>query len=444
LRKLIQPYLANAFLSDRALNAHRVWREASRKRVKTGHLADVYLRLDDPYSYLLIQCLELLQKRYPLQYRFRTVLEMPEDAFPAPRRWAENAFEDAQHLAELYTDLGLQFPARTPSKNSQYTLPELTAQLLHWELNANYLNLASQLFHAYWHRDEQALNNLVEPRVKSSLECYQHHLQANQQRLNQQGHYQSAMVHYQGEWYWGLRRLVHLEERLNNMGLGTSEVFARSHQSLSVHHDLNESECARIKNKELAMYLSIRSPYSYLGLAKAKKLADQYQLRLVLKPVLPMLMRGMKVPRSKSRYSLLDVKREAKRLNLPFGFIADPLGRGVENTYALFEFAQQQGKEITLFESIARGAWSENLDAASEQGMKIMIERAGLNWTEAHQLTFGQLNNDWHDWAQENLLELYELNHWGVPCFKFEDLAVFGQDCFDRIEHAVIKAANKT
>jgi len=219
---------------------------------------------------------------------------------------------------------------------------------------------------------------------------------------------------------------------------------ASASRGATKQHDLNESECARIKNKELAMYLSIRSPYSYLGLAKAKKLADQYQLRLVLKPVLPMLMRGMKVPRSKSRYSLLDVKREAKRLNLPFGFIADPLGRGVENTYALFEFAQQQGKEITLFESIARGAWSENLDAASEQGMKIMIERAGLNWAEAHQLTFGQLNNDWHDWAQENLLELYELNHWGVPCFKFEDLAVFGQDCFDRIEHAVIKAANKT
>ena len=47
------------------------------------------------------------------------------------------------------------------------------------------------------------------------------------------------------------------------------------------------------------------------------------------------------VPKSKRMYILYDVNREASALRIPFGKVADPLGRGVERCYALYEYAKK-------------------------------------------------------------------------------------------------------
>ena len=43
-------------------------------------------------------------------------------------------------------------------------------------------------------------------------------LEANQQRLVELGHYNSATLHYAGEWYWGVDRLPYLVDRLEELG----------------------------------------------------------------------------------------------------------------------------------------------------------------------------------------------------------------------------------
>lgn len=440
LARRLKPYFGKALLSDRVLSVRRHAHERIRRTKKQGHVATVYLRINDPYSYLLIQALPLLQKRYPLQYDFRTILDLSDSAHPAPSRWADHAFVDAQFLGELYADLGLRFPKMPPTDHqleNQNNVRELTAQLLHWELSADFLDQATQLFHAYWHQDQESINKLCSTAVTSSLECYQHHLQNNQAHLEKHGHYQSAMIDYAGEWYWGLRRLIHLEERLNLLGLGTSEVFNRSHLGAVTLPELSEQQRAKLEGQSIDMYLSIRSPYSYLSLERAKSIADHYGMRLVLKPVLPMLMRRMQVPKLKHRYSIHDLKREAKRFNIPFGFIADPLGRGVENTYSFFDLASEHGKAYEFFLSVARGVWSENLDAAKETDMKIMVKRVNLSWPDAKQIMFEHRSQQWRDWAQANLEDLYALNHWGVPCFNFKDQTTFGQDSLDRLNDVI-------
>ena len=57
---------------------------------------------------------------------------------------------------------------------------------------------------------------------------------------------------------------------------------------------------------DLHYYLSFRSPYTYIAAERVKALAGAYGAALKLRFVLPMVMRGMQVPRTKSIYILKD------------------------------------------------------------------------------------------------------------------------------------------
>lgn len=442
MRNIIAPYVARAMFSSKRLLSKRIKAEKKRARLGDPHRITVYLRINDAYSYVLIQLLKHFEQRYSVEYDFRTILTLQHDMYPAPTLWAKNAFEDCLYLSDLYGD-SIDFPSKAPNSSPQRDA-QITSQLLHWELQPGYLDNAIALFKAYWQGDEASLDSLLNPAVTQNHECFEHHLNANQDRLKEAGHYLSAMLHYGGEWYWGINRLQYLERRLNDLGLmrnGQPEVmFDRSHQNfckmmsaeqvLAVKDNKSADDCIEV-------FFSARSPYSYLGLVRVKQLSEHYGIRLVIKPVLPMVMRRMQVPKRKTRYIAEDVAREADLYGIPFGFIADPLGKGVENTYALFEYAKSQNKEVDLLESVARGVWSQGIRADTEKGLSKLVSRVALDWSEARDYL---ADTTWRNWAQDNLAELYSYGQWGVPCFRFKQSIVFGQDRLDRIEQAIVSS----
>ncbi len=435
----ILPHLIRVITSQRLRDLRRRRAERRRLRNKQPHRVTVYLRINDPYSYVLLQVLAALAERYPLQYDFRTVLNLQPDMYPAPAMWERNAFQDGAYLAALY---GLEFPAARPTTTPQRDA-QLTAQLLHWELQPGYLDKALALFGAYWQDDSDGLQALLDPRVSGNVECYQHHLRANENLLKANGHYLSGMLHYGGEWYWGLDRLEHLERRLNELGLargGARVEFDRTYRDFCRLGNADQVADAQ-RAIPIVIYFSIRSPYSYLGLVRVRQLAAHYRIPLVVKPVLPMVMRRMQVPRTKSSYITADVKREADKFGIDFGFIADPLGRGVERCYALYDFAEAAGKGQEFLESYARGVWAEGIRSDTDAGLKQLVERVGLDWSRAR----GLLQADgWRVWAQENLAELYSHGLWGVPSFNYGELNVFGQDRLDCIERAIVAGSSGT
>ena len=73
----------------------------------------------------------------------------------------------------------------------------------------------------------------------------------------------------------------------------------------------DKSSSQNTGDKSLELFWSIRSPYSYVGIVRGRQLAEHYQVALLIKPVLPMVMRGMQVPSTKSNYIARDFKREA-------------------------------------------------------------------------------------------------------------------------------------
>lgn len=449
----IVPPLLSIFLSPTLLAAKRAVAEKKRKLKKSPHLVRVYLRLNDASSYLLLQVLKDLGERYPIEYEFRTILNLQSEMYPSPSLWEKNAFSDGQYLANLYS---LDFPSQPPESSPERDV-QLTAQLLHWELQPGYLDNALQLFHAYWNDDKTQIKRIVDNDICLHSECYQHHMKQNENLLKESGNYLTAMLHYGGEWYWGLDRLEHLEQRLNKMGLNQKQtqtvLFNKSYQQscerkqLIAQKDLSTqalsaSKHSALKNSALTpieLFWSIRSPYSYLGLVQAIQLAEQYQIPLVVKPVLPMVMRRMEVPKNKRFYIITDSKREADKHGIKFGKLADPLGAGVERCYALFDYASSEGKANAYLESYARGVWSEGIRSETDSGIKTIIERVGLSWEKAKPLL---QQDSWRVWAQRNLAELYANDQWGVPSIKYGNLAVFGQDRIDRIEQAITENIN--
>ena len=153
-----------------------------------------------------------------------------------------------------------------------------------------------------------------------------------------------------------------------------------------------------------------------------------------LRFVLPMVMRGLPVPAAKRNYIILDAAREARRAGVPFGRVADPVGRPVERGYSLLPWAIEQGRGYEYCLAFMRGVWSQGIDAGSDGGMRRIVEATGLSWQSARSL----IGDDaWRAQAEANRVELTSLGLWGVPGFRFNDVSAWGQDRLWVIEDAI-------
>lgn len=431
MKKLLISYISEFILSDKRLYKKRLKLEKNRKRRNQPHTLEVFIAIDDPASYLLLQVLPELKQRYNLTLKFKTVLQKQDDMYPEPQLWDENIFNDCVRMAQLYQLI----KPKCYGLDDKLT-KDVSLLLLKGENHPEFLTQATEIFHAAWQNNSHFLEELVAERLtteqsSADLPEYKNQLSANEKDLIAQGHFLSGTLHYGGEWYWGLERLQYLEKRLNDLIPSAPQVI-----KYNKLHDLYQPFNKPIADKTspLTLYFSIRSPYSYLGLLRSIKLANHYQIPLELKPVLPMLMRGMQVPKKKGIYIVLDTKREANSYGIEFGKIADPLGEGVERCYALFEYAKSQGKEVEYMKNYATAVWSQRIFSNTNKGLEHIVKLSGLDWHQAQLLL---KDESWRAWADSNLKELFSLGFWGVPCFNYRDTSVFGQDKLLFIEQAI-------
>lgn len=442
----IQPYGARLITSAAVLNIKRALHEGKRKVLAQPHHVDVFLRINDPYSYLLVQVMADFVARFDIQVRYRTIQHLQEDMYPEEEMWHQNGFVDAMHLAKLYQ---LQWPLQSfkhRSENRMALVNQGTERLLQLELaqatqETIDWSAVEQVFHDYWFQDADAdrVDTLTDQQAPIvNRVALDRQLASNERFLIEKGHYMSAMLHYAGEWYWGLDRLDHLEKRLNALGLANTDeciVFDRTYADVCAGKPLSVPHA---QAKKLTLFFSIRSPYSHLALVQALKLAQHYQLTIEIKPVLPMLMRGLLVPDTKKMYIFHDTKREANKLGIDYGYVADPLGKGVEHCYTLFEYAKSLGKENNYLLQYAQAVNAQGIHSETYQGLEVIAKRSGLDWS--HCLSLLQqpdANEKWQIWAEENRQEMVALGSWGVPTFQYGDCVLWGQDRAGLIELAI-------
>lgn len=407
--------------------------EARRRLTGNPHTVTYFHRADDPYCHLMVQALPWFRELYDVEVAPKVVRNLPADSLAMPELAAAHARKDAARLTELYRFV--QFPANPVSPEPEAVL-KASLLLAAYERQDCFFEVAETIGAALWHGMGKDLGAIEAQLPKGDERLMAERLMANERELVRRGHYMSAMLHYGGEWYWGLDRLDHLERRLVHPRATRQEY--RSLLSNRAWEYLETGQADAPPAKPLEIFFSLRSPYSYLALERIDTFAAYHEIELVMKPVLPMVMRGLPVPRAKQIYIICDAKREAEKRNIRFGNFADPVGPGIERAFALTAHAKSEGRDVAYFQSLARAVWRDGLDLATDAGLKKAVTRAGLDWQAAQPHL---ADESWREWAEANRVELTALGLWGVPVFKYGDVAVWGQDRLWAVEMAILDEA---
>lgn len=433
LTRMLMPFVAQFITSPKTRNLRRGWFRIKKRLIPGLGTVVFYHRVNDPYSFLLLQALPRFLEDFKVNLDIRFVLDLPTDANPHKDLAEKYALEDAKRLAKLH-DLVFPEDAQLPTYEDAL---KATAILMKHKKRPKLLHLTTEVTGALWGCSTTTFQSAAKRYGALSQSEVKPLIAQSSTELSSRGHYNSAMLYYGGEWYWGLDRLAHLADRLNKPGVrrDTGEIADYSRQYRHVLQSYNTLRPRPKQVKPLDFYFSFRSPYSYLAADRVFKLAELYKIPVIPKPVMPMVNRGISLPKTKRAYIIKDAKRESEKYNMPFGKICDPLGDGINNCMALFSYAQQKGLDKEFVVSIMSGIWSEGLDATRKSHLKKMIERAGLNWEEAA-ATLG--SNDWKKMAERNRDELHKLGLWGVPSFKYGKLILWGQDRLWALEKAVL------
>lgn len=411
--------VASWLTSEFKVNMKRRRAELGRRFARRGHEIYYFHRADDPYCQLMVQALPDLAERFDVVIKPRVVERLPANMYPDPARFEAYSILDASKLARLY---GLGFPV-TASVPDRLSVGMANRFLASKQDDPNFFAIAEEVGAALWRQDIKAIKQFC-----ASADIKQDTLSDNEQLLASLGHYASATVFYEGEFYAGLDRLDHLERRLNQVGIGDGEV----HFELTRlwRHSLDNLEKS-IAGRTVEVFFSVRSPYSHLGLQMISDFAQRSGVHLKLKPILPMLMRGLAVPPAKSRYILFDTAREARQEQIAFGRVVDPLGLATKRAMAIGfllleeEIATGQDMALPFFRAFTRGVWSEGIDGTTDKGLEKILKNAGL---PINKLGSALAEDVWQEKAEKNRQEMLMYGSWGVPTFRAGGETLWGQD----------------
>ncbi|MXX63283.1 MAG: 2-hydroxychromene-2-carboxylate isomerase [Holophagales bacterium] len=426
-------------LDERRRDKARARAERERRRKGEPHRIEFFHQVDDPYSHLLAQALVKLQERYDVDV-VTWLVEPPEDwAAPARALLESYSLVDARRLAEK---AGFHVTSAEPP-DAELVLSvqrQLTATLEAPEEpgSAATLEAAVALGMGLWSGEPVAAGEGTA--TDATLQAA---VRAGTERRADLGHYLGGTCFYGGEWTWGIDRLAYLEERLADLGAeippaadagqragaptedaptGGAPIYA---QPRLLEEPVPADALEATDLPDLHFFASFRSPYTWISTARVIRLAEAFGVNLRIRFVLPMVMRGLPVKKSKRVYILLDAAREARRNGVQFGPISDPVGKPVERGYSLLPWAIEQGRGIEYFRSFMTLAFSQAVDAGSDRGLRRIVEEAGLDWTEGR----GYLGDPtWREEAERNREELFDLGLWGVPSFRVGSVATWGQD----------------
>jgi 2-hydroxychromene-2-carboxylate isomerase len=413
-------------LSSRAVGeARRRALEWRRRAAGAPHRIEYFHQVDDPYSHLAVQLLPALTSAYEVELSVRLV--PPPSRANAPERalLAAYARKDAADVAPWY---GLSFP-RDASAASPEQVAGVASALASASDAASFAARAVPLGDALFRDEKDRLGRLVAEAGPADEPTTRERIAAGEARRAKLGHYSGAMFHYGGEWYWGVDRLHHLESRLALLGAARPG----AHTPIAPRPAIDVGTTRDDGRIRLEFYPSLRSPYTAVAWERSLELARESGVQLVLRPVLPMVMRGVPATFQKGRYIFFDAQREAESLGARYGGgFVDPIGTPVERAYALFPWARERGRGEALLGSFLRAAFHEGVDTSDDAGLRHVVEQAGLDWQEAQEHLGDE---DWREELERNRRVMYdELSLWGVPSYRVRgpqgtpDFATWGQD----------------
>lgn len=422
LKRWVLSRLMTHAISHERQTRQRVRREAGRRKDGRRHVVEYFHQVDDGYSHLAIQTLEALKRTYDIDLLVHLAPALRDDNIPEPDLLQDMSRWDAAAIAPQY---GLAFPPAlsAPAK----PLKNLAVSILAALETDSLVTVGVAVGDCLWRGDRAGLEALAAEHGAAPEATVAAKLKAGAARRAEMKHYSGAMFYYEGEWYWGVDRLSHLEERLRALSALRSEGAGM----VAPKPGVAASFPGGASEMTLEYYVSLRSPYTAISWQPTMALARASGIRLEVRPVLPMVMRGVPATFQKAFYVWKDVSREARDLGVEYGNFYDPIGKPIQQGYSLYMWALGQGRSNDFFGAFLKAAFAKGVNTSRRAGMRRVVEMAGLDWSEAQK----HLADDtWQDMVEENRRTMYKLGIWGVPSYRLLDrdgkqvLSVWGQD----------------
>ncbi|MFT4672842.1 MAG: 2-hydroxychromene-2-carboxylate isomerase [Pseudohongiellaceae bacterium] len=392
--------------------------EANRAEKKQAHVVEYFHQFDDPYSHLTAQILAEFASRYHVEIKPHLMHATGGKDQPEALKLAIWARRDAALIAPYFN---LEFPENAPKVPNASLVKQAQSLLIKMPADkfvAKLKGLSTQV----WQGDKIDMSNncATDQEVTVAVD-------RGSDRIKELKYYSGASFYYGGEWYWGVDRLFHLEQRLKDLSLAKS-----NHATFIAPRPEIDVQSLNAKGLTLDFFPSLNSPYTAIIFDKTIAMAKASGVMLNHKPVLPMIMRGVAATQSKADYIFFDTKREADFFNVPFGPVALPIGTPTRQSYSLLPWAKMQGKDIQLLSVLLRFAFAEGVGLHKKKNIRRAVEEVGLDWLDARK-HLG--SDDWKAITEKNQDEMVEgMGLWGVPSYRLSgpdpepDLEVWGQD----------------
>ena len=422
LMRWLTSMVMSRVVSTKRLEKKRIKAEKHRQANNQPHVVEYFHQVDDGYSHLAAQALGALTERYNIDLQCHLVSGPIGENAPEPDLLIDLSRYDASKIAPHY---GLVFPQNRDAPSAK--LLEMTKSILAGFSSQDFVTHTATVGNALWSGSETVLQALAEQFGSTTdSEVKAKHDLGNARRGSLK-HYSGAMFYYEGEWYWGVDRLYHLEQRLHALGADRNPDTPK----IMPKPEVNVGKLRDNGSLTLELFGSVRSPYTAIIFDRVLALAETTGVTLNVRPILPMVMRGVSATREKGIYIFTDAAREARASNVPYGDFYDPIGEPARRCYSLYPWACSQGKGNALLSSFLSAAFAQGINTNNDRGLRRVVENAGLDWASAKQIV-GQ--DGWQEILEDNRLAMYDSGLWGAPSFKLLDadknvvLALWGQD----------------
>ncbi|MGI9324328.1 MAG: DsbA family protein [Pseudomonadales bacterium] len=427
LKTRIRSTFMRRFSSAEYLEKQRA--KARKRREKSGAAPIIHYfhQVDDPYSHLAVQKFDQLKARYDLKFQ-PYLTSKPGAAYQgSAEHFVQWARRDAISVA---ADYGTVFSPTidTPSAESVTMANRSLAAHLNQD---DFTQVAVEVGNALW------AGKPIDPADSSN--AGDRAVEAGNAKRRALGHYQGAMLYFDGEWFWGIDRIRLLEQRLALEGHDKEPGPPCVPEPTPL-----ETQGKNVEGILLEYFPSLRSPYTAIGHQRVLDLVASSGVTVQVRPVMPMLMRGIPAPRAKQAYIISDSAREGREHGRPLGRIVDPFGDPVKRAFALFPAADALGLGMEFVTAYLNAAWFDGIDITKDQGLRQVVQNAGLDWQELIEASHSE---DWQAILANNLQTLTQENLWGVPSFRVsggkmdEPYACWGQDRIWRVANEIARRA---
>ena len=98
---------------------------------------------------------------------------------------------------------------------------------------------------------------------------------------------------------------------------------------------------------------------------------------------------------------------------------------------------------MDLISCFLRAAFREGINTNKDEGLKKVLEAAGLDWAQAVTVID---NDDWQEEMEANRTAMYSFGCWGVPAFRLLDesgetlISAWGQDRLWLVSRSIQRA----